>query len=74
MTEKEKLFTDFNLQVGDRIYHNKEQVEGCEGTITQIDFDSYPFYEYSVTTCLVLWDDSENKKPDIAWTNRLVKI
>lgn len=62
---------DFHLQVGDIVHHIKEQEKGAEGVITHIDFDSYFFNEYSVTTCLVLWNGC--REVDVQWSNKLVK-
>ena len=63
---------DFHLSIGDEVYHVNEQEEGAQGKITHIDFDSYPFHEYGVTTCLVLWNGST--ETDIQWTNKLVRV
>lgn len=63
---------DFELQVGDKVCHVKDQQSGCEGRITEIDFDCYLFETYGVTTCLVLWDGCTEL--DIMWTNKLVKL
>ncbi|MFN6572344.1 hypothetical protein [Dendronalium sp. ChiSLP03b] len=60
----------FWLQIGDRVEHVKET--GYPGTVTEIDFDCYPFFEYGVTTCIVVWDDASD--PDIQWTNKLYKV
>ena len=56
--QNRKLFSEFWLQPGDRVEHIKDS--GIKGTIIKIDFDSYPFYEYGVTTCEVQWDDFIN--------------
>jgi hypothetical protein len=63
---------DFELQVGDRVCHIKDQQSGHEGKITEIDFDCYLFETYGVTTCSVLWDGCT--EGDIMWTNKLVKL
>lgn len=70
--KRQELFDTFCLQVGDKVELIKEPEE--YGTVISIDFNSYPFYEYGVTTCEVQWEDNPKGQLDIQWTNKLVKV
>lgn len=68
--EDQELFDSFWLQPNDRVELTRDP--GVEGTVVNIDFDSYPFYEYNTTTCEVLWDDET--EVDVQWDNKLTKV
>ena len=55
------------FNIGDRVEHYKEL--GFPGVIVQIDPYEICGFPSDVTTCQVLWDDSDT--PDIQWTNKL---
>lgn len=70
--EKQNIFAQYWLQVGDRVELKREP--GNIGTIKKIDFDSYPFWNYGETTCVIQWDDNQEGDLDIQWTNKLYKV